>query len=635
MERTNILRLIVVGMLLLVPLLFAGQAESQHLFMDERITKFECAVTVETTGELVVTEKISVIAKGENIKRGIYRDFPTRYRNILGLRYSVPFDVLEVMKDGKKEPHHLDDIDGGVRVYIGNADVFIAPGTYTYTLRYRTARQLGFSEKYTELYWNVNGNFWDFPIDEVIAEVSLPLKGAGDILSVEGFTGPMGATGQDFKVEKLPNGKVRYQTTRPFYPREGLTVRVRFSPGIVPAPPQEERYRQLLSENKSTVFAIVGLFFVLMYYIGAWYRAGRDPEAGRIVPRIAPPENISPPAARFITRMDFDNQCFTAALVDLAVRGLVKIDDRQNHFVLEKTGEASDEVPEEERHVHMSLFNGRDSVAMKNTNHYIFSTAMDKLKNSLALNYEKHFFVRNLKLWVPGLVASCGIMVTAIVMEFFATAEAFMLIWLMGWTVGVFAIVRQLITLWKRAGTGAGPKFMAVFFSFFSIPFIGAEIGVTIYYCMTGSPLLLASLLIILGTTILFYRLLKAPTKEGRRLMDQIAGFDQYLRSTEKISATGTMETYDQYLPYAIALGAETLWAKRFAGAMAAAAATQSYTPYWYTGRTWHNTDLESFSNYLGSSFSASVSSSAAAPGSSSSGGSSGGGGGGGGGGGW
>jgi uncharacterized membrane protein len=135
-----------------------------------------------------------------------------------------------------------------------------------------------------------------------------------------------------------------------------------------------------------------------------------------------------------------------------------------------------------------------------------------------------------------------------------------------------------------------------------------------------------------------------APTREGRRVLDQIAGFKQYLSITERERLDrmhppeDTPELFEKYLPYAIALGVENRWADRFAGVLAAAAAQGQQGFAWYSGSNspWNNPGR--FADSVGSTLASTIGSASAAPGSSSGsggGGSSGGGGGGGGGGGW
>jgi uncharacterized membrane protein len=136
-----------------------------------------------------------------------------------------------------------------------------------------------------------------------------------------------------------------------------------------------------------------------------------------------------------------------------------------------------------------------------------------------------------------------------------------------------------------------------------------------------------------------------APTREGRAVMDRIAGFQHYLSITEEDRLETlhppekTPSLFERYLPYAIALEVENEWAGRFAGVLAAAAASgQAGTMGWYSGHSDPWRDPDGFANQMGSSLASTISSASTAPGSSSGsggGGSSGGGGGGGGGGGW
>jgi uncharacterized membrane protein len=136
-----------------------------------------------------------------------------------------------------------------------------------------------------------------------------------------------------------------------------------------------------------------------------------------------------------------------------------------------------------------------------------------------------------------------------------------------------------------------------------------------------------------------------APTKEGRDVLDRIAGFKQYLSVTERERLDrmhppeeDTPKLFERYLPYAIALGVENRWAERFAGVLAAAAASGQTGMAWYSGSNSPWADPTGFADSIGSSLTSTISSASTAPGSSSGsggGGSSGGGGGGGGGGGW
>ena len=140
---------------------------------DERILRFKSDIEVHADATMTVTETIVVRAAGDQIKRGIYREFPTSYVDRFGNTVRIGFHVLSVTRNGRPEPYHIRDASNGKRVYIGDKDVFLQPGRYSYTLTYTTDQQIGFFEDFDELYWNVTGNGWTFPIDQAMIDGTL------------------------------------------------------------------------------------------------------------------------------------------------------------------------------------------------------------------------------------------------------------------------------------------------------------------------------------------------------------------------------------------------------------------------------------------------------------------------------
>ena len=163
----------------------------------ERILSYHSDITINADGSMVVEETIAVRAEGRQIDRGIYRDFPTRYRDRFGNSYVVDFDVVSVRRDGAAEAWHTENLSNGVRVYVGSADRHLTPGEYEYSIRYRTSRQLGFFDEHDELYWNVTGNGWTFGIDRASARVRIPGNPSAEAIKVEGYTGAFGASGRN------------------------------------------------------------------------------------------------------------------------------------------------------------------------------------------------------------------------------------------------------------------------------------------------------------------------------------------------------------------------------------------------------------------------------------------------------
>ena len=172
-----LLRRAAVGVLAVCLLLGAGEANAQS--SPERIKSYISDITVQTDGTLLVRETITVHAAGNQIKRGIFRDFPTVYPGPLGLKEKTGFELLEVLRDGVPEPYFTESMANGVRLYIGNENIYLPEDDYTYTIVYESDRQIRFDQDFDELYWNVTGNGWAFTIERAEARVTLA-GGCGD-----------------------------------------------------------------------------------------------------------------------------------------------------------------------------------------------------------------------------------------------------------------------------------------------------------------------------------------------------------------------------------------------------------------------------------------------------------------------
>src|SRR5690606_24822925 len=120
----------------------------------EVIRAFDSVVQVAGDGELAVTETIRVLAEGQQIRRGIYRDFPLVFTDAGGTLREVTFELLDVTRNGTPEPHFTERRGRVLRIYAGDKDVLIPRGEHTYVFRYRTGRQVRWFDGRPELNWN-------------------------------------------------------------------------------------------------------------------------------------------------------------------------------------------------------------------------------------------------------------------------------------------------------------------------------------------------------------------------------------------------------------------------------------------------------------------------------------------------
>ncbi|HEX8307180.1 MAG TPA: DUF2207 domain-containing protein [Allosphingosinicella sp.] len=642
---------------LLLPLLAAlALAWPAAAPAEERILHYLSDVLVQSDGALDVTETIRVRSEGVRIDHGIYRDFPTRYTSRTGGQVRVGFEVVSVQRDGADEPWHTERQGNGVRVYAGDAETHVEPGEHVYSIRYRTTRQLGFFKDHDELYWNATGNGWLFPIDVAEARVRLPRPVAFGRRAF--YTGPQGSKAANAqRVSELP-GDMLVRTTAPLGPEEGLTIAVSWPKGVVAAPPPPSAARLWLQESGPMAAGALSLVGLLAYYIHAWRRAGRDPKPGTIVPIFSPADGLSAAAMRYITRMGADSRAFAAALVELGVGGHIRLTEEEGGFFrrdktrIDRT--PGNTVPAEPEASMLSrLFAGGDSILMEQSNHATFSGAKDALEAGLKRNYEGRLFVRN-RVWaVRGLVLMVGALALPAAVSLLSSPGDYGRNDILAAVAALFLPAIALGLYYLSSGRD-GAMAMSAKISAAFLGVIGLVAGVvtvgnsveSIFAYGEGMRLIpLALPLLALPVVLTAFSWMAAPTREGRAVLDRIAGFRHYLSvaEEERLQALHpperTPELFERYLPYAIALKVENDWASSFTSVLASAAASGQTQPMgWYSGNSDPWNDPGDFADSVGGSLASTISSASTAPGSSGGsggGGSSGGGGGGGGGGGW
>ena len=623
------------ALLLLVLALAGGFAVAE-----ERILDFHGDVAIAADASMTVTETIRINAEGNRIRRGIYRDFPTAYRDRSGRRVRVAFEPLDVSRDGAPETWRAEAIANGVRVYFGDPEVHLDHGEHTYVFRYRTSRQLGFFDDHDELYWNVTGNGWDFTIDRASATVSLPGDGARGKLKVEAYTGAQGSTARDATAGVDSEGRAVVATRHALPPQHGLTLVAMFPKGIVQAPSLGDQVGWYTIDNRRDAIALGGLGVLVLFLWTQWRRVGRDPDKGVIFPHYDPPPGLSAGTARFVRRMEYDDTCFAADVVQLGVAGALEVRQHGKTYELHKRGEAPATQPDSIRHLHESLFAGGDTLELKQEHHARIGPIRSGHQKFMADTYAKPNFRRNDGIGCLGFLIAVATITAALLLDNFKPTIAVVLpaiaIALLSMATAGFLLAA--ISRWRDGRLAIGWTLATLVFA--------ALTGIAGYFLAHFSSVAFAVLVAAIGAVqVPFGQWMRAPTVAGRKLLDQLDGLRLYLGVAERDELARakappmTIDEYQRLLPYAMALDVEKTWGDRLAAVMGAGAvAAAGAGMAWYHGSSGTRFDAGSFGSSLNSSLSSAISSSASPPGSSSGGGgggSSGGGGGGGGGGGW
>lgn len=598
----------------------------------EVIRDYVSTIDVMPDATLRVRETIVIRAEGNQVRHGIYRDFPTLYRSQYGLRTATTFEVLHVRRDGQSEPWHTEARANGIRLYVGDASRIVAVGEHAYELEYRTSQQLGFYADHDELFWNVTGNGWVFPIEHASARLRLPT--GAQIGKTDAFTGSMGSQAHHATATPAGANEIELATNQRLGPAEGLTVLVTWQKGIV-ADEQEQRMTSLLLSNAGTFIGVAATVLAAFYLAGTWLVLGRK-SSGALLPRKEPPASLSPAAARFLYLRRYDRRCMAAAILSLAQKGALTIVESARTYTIRRAaapvGLTGDEAAFYER-----LFAGGEELAFTAENAHRIAPANETLKVKLAEMLEPTLLVRQWGKWWLAILLSA----IAVAAALFDAAPRAPAVFLLGMTL--FAtLTASTIGRSMRGSIAAGAVGRAVFEGLAVTSMLALITFIFVLGDRTISPWTAGVLVANVGLIVASLPLLRMPTAQGWRVLDELNGFRRFLAGAETSSGVGqagsAAKDFARFLPFAVALDIERKWGRQFSAMDGKADAAATFDAF--DGST-HIGSSDGLAIALGAALTSAIASSSTPPGSDGGGGGggdsggAGGGGGGGGGGGW
>lgn len=638
---------------LLLPELVEVDIEAENY--TERIISFKSDIRIAENADVTVSETIKVYSSGYQIKRGIFRALPL-VRNTKDGKLKIDYKILAVTRDGSTESYHEKKEGNILTIYIGDKDKTLSAGFYTYTIVYKTQDQIGKFRGYDELYWNVNGTDWSFPVEHIQATLHLPPN--AHILQNSCYTGEEGSTAKNCTGKKISSTEIEFNAEN-LKQHENLTIAVGFKAGVLKEP---SAFSKWVKRNWMVIPLILLSFYLLYFYYDNWKKYGKDLEKPVVIPQFNAPKNLSPASIGYIDKGKFETNLVTANLVDLAVKGLIKITEVKEGnesllsriFTLKKLGESADRLKNDQYLLLKRLFEGEKSISISGTyNSKIKNTVDDFEKMVVKENkvYAKEtsnipLVYKALKIILIGFFAV--LLFNSLITWSFKILAMAAILCVFG---GIFATVLVLVYSAKNKTV----FFVVLFFSsvlmlpLFLMAFSGSSELTTVESgCFQFLILAIASLFV-------FRYFINNPSEERVKMQAEVEGFKMYLSVAEENQLRFhnppemTAEVYEKFLPYAMVFGVEGIWGRRFRNTLQDTLDAQSYVDLQYQlgsnfTKSFTTTLLTSTvrpaSSYSSSSSSKSSSRSSSYSGGSSSsgssgGGSSGGGGGGGGGGGW
>ncbi len=478
----------------------------------QQIARFDVSIFLTQSDRFIVEERI-LYDFGAEQRHGIERWIPVRYGRGHAADYRIVLDLESVTDGNGSELTVSERGEGPNRVLrIGDPDVTVS-GLREYRIRYSVRRGVLWLKEHDELYWNATGNEWEVPTAQASARVYLPKDATPEGVDALCFTGPQGAVATDCTIERSA-GSMGFSASRAFGAREGLTLVLALPKGVLPEP---SRFAQAL--DRASDFLSAWLLVPLAAFAGMyslWKRNGRDPESpnAAIAVRYEPPEGLTPAEVGTVIDERVDISDVTATIVDLAVHRVLRIHERetrtlllfsQRDYELEKLREPSDRKPFEQLLVR-----------------HLFATG-DRVRVSELRN--------NFYLHLPGVRDAIYTGLSGEDGYFAGNPE-------------------QVKVRWSVAGA------LAIGLSFFAM-LISESLVAGIAGIAAGG--------IVLG----FGRAMARRTPLGRRALDEIHGFREFLERVDedRLEREGvhTKERFEALLPYAIVLGCGDAWAAAFA----------------------------------------------------------------------
>ncbi|MEA2931305.1 MAG: hypothetical protein QOI56_90, partial [Actinomycetota bacterium] len=503
---------------------------------EERIAAYDVTITVEPTGDLGVTEVIDYDF-GATQHHGIFRNIPVRFHYDDRYDRVYPLHVTSVQgSPGTPVQYKVDDVGSKKQIKIGDPDRTIS-GLHTYTIRYSVKSGLNGFPEHDELYWNAIGDEWSVPIERATVRVVTP----GPLTDITCFSGPFRSSLPC--PEAHPGESEATFAADSLSPFEAFTVVVGFQKGFVPEPTPvlDERWSptRAFAVTPATVAASAGLMVLVLGGLSVLlWRTGRDRRfSGSAVDiafgsdtgdeqkvgllerpltpvELVPPDDLRPGQVGTLVDETANTLDVTATIVDLAVRGWLRIDEIPKEGLFGKKDWELFELKQDttglkpyESMLLGAIFRGRSQVklsALKNT----FATDLKKVEDALYDDaVAQGWFARR-----PDRTRTL-------------------------WTVlGVLAIVASVV--------------------------VAVVAAVFTHAGLVPIPLVIGSVILLIGAKRMPRR-----TSKGTGTLRRVQGFRRFIEESEKERArfAERKNLFSEYLPYAIVFGATEKWARAFA----------------------------------------------------------------------
>ena len=394
--------------------------------------------------------------------------------------------------------------------------------TKSWSIKYTVYGGLGFFDDWDEIYWNAIFQDRKVVVKNAKATVILPEAVGKENIKAKMFIGKLGDTNLSTNY-KIVNDKTIEFYGKNIGPGEYLTITATWPKGIVQKP---FLYRNQIIVLLTALTALIIPIIAFLFYLKRWLKKGKDEKIKKTIIAQYNPGGLLPAEVGVLIKQSISTEDILGTVVDLAVRGYLKIREEEKGFSIFKYKEYTFEklkhetrdnnLKSFEKKIMRDLFEKADIISTKDLKNKFYKKIPEIKKEIYKQAAQTPFFDGNIQKIRKKHGLACGL-------------------------VFVFSAVGFLGSIFLIKFLGLPPIFLA------SALILGASLGISA----------------VIGLVFAYF--MPALTIAGAEAKWRALGFKEYLHTAERFRIEAeTLETFSKFLPYAIVFGVEKEWAKRF-----------------------------------------------------------------------
>jgi uncharacterized membrane protein len=558
------------------------------------ILSIDTTIDITEEGIYEIREVIELDFKSS--AHGFYRVLPTRYKTDEGY---FKVKVSSIKASDQLESSWSTDY---FTLRIGQSDKLVQ-GRQAYTLSYRYDIGIDLQNLIEGVYYNIVGTQWEAPIEKATFTINFPKPLENGEIS---FT-----RGKLYSTTKEGiNWYLNENKTQIVGKAESLEV----GEGITVAISVDDTYFTLRRDWQTTlkIPSILISLLLIAFAVFNWYKYGRDKDL-IVVAQLYPPKEMSPLDVGYIIDQTLDPRDITAMIFYWADKGSLTILEQDKEFTFVK-GRDLENASDYEKELFESFFrSGNGSVVKAKQLEGKFVVTYQKLKRKVERFYSKERSLKSstsrnkVALIVASMLISClfySLILTAnfigpLTLFIFAEALVFSVFNLaLFWNIGQkWYIRKKIVTIGLILVTIVGSLFI-ILFSF------------ALNYALDlrfDDNLFALFLLVLTNVPLAFFAIITEQRSAfGQKALEEVLGLREFINRVEmpqlKKMIDEERDYYYKILSFAIVLGLEKKWAKKFDSIMIE-------KPSWYQGDIafWNAMAISSMINRCNTSLASSI----------------------------